>query len=121
MEQYFGALRVYDNVSKVYTASMYLIDNAMSWQRCMCEEGRCDEGTITTQNKFVVQFKQQFFLKYVKDEAQAKLHCRAYKHEICNYVKEFTELMLEIPNMGEVNAFFTFIDNLKLWTKLELQ
>ena len=29
--------------------------------------------------------------------------------------------MLEIPDMGEADAFFTFIDGLKPWAKLELQ
>ena len=51
----------------------------------------------------------------------AKFRRLAHKHGIYDYVREFTELMLEIPDMREADAFFTFIDDLKLWVKLELQ
>ena len=48
MEQYFGVLGVYDDDSKVRTASIYLIDIAMLWWRRRCEEGRCNGKIITT-------------------------------------------------------------------------
>ena len=39
---------------------------------------------------------------------------RHLKHtsSICHYVKEFSSLMLEIPNMIEEELLFNFIDNL---------
>ena len=69
----------------------------------------------------MAEFKQQFFPEHAKNEARAKLRRLAHKGGIRKYVKEFTELMLEIPNMGEADAFFTFMDGLKPWAKLELQ
>ena len=36
-------------------------------------------------------------------------------------VKEFSELMLEIPDMSEKESLFTFIDGLQSWAKLEVQ
>ena len=32
---------------------------------------------------------------------------------ICNYVKEFSSLMLKIPNMTEEKLLFNFMDNLQ--------
>jgi len=36
-------------------------------------------------------------------------------------VKEFQELLLEIPSMGEQDALFCFLDGLCGWTKMELE
>ena len=121
MEQYFGALGVYNDASKVRTASMYLVDIVMLWWRRRCEEARCDGRTILTWNKFVAKFKQQFFPEHAKDEARAKFRWLVHKQGICDYVKEFTELMLEMPDMDEADAFFSIMDGLKLRAKLELQ
>ena len=92
---------------------MYLVDVAMLWWRHSCEDGRRNGRTITTWEEFVAEFKQQFFPEHAKDEARAKLRRLAHKGGIRKYVKEFTELMLEIPDMGEADAFFTFMDGLK--------
>lgn len=64
-------------------------------------------------------FKHQFYLKYAKDEVQAKLHW--LRDEIRDYVREFSELLLKIPDMNEKDAIFSFIDGLKPWAKMELQ
>ena len=44
---------------------------------------------------------------------------RRLKHtgSIRDYVKEFSSLMLEIPNMIEEELLFNFMDNLQGWTK----
>ena len=36
-------------------------------------------------------------------------------------MKEFSELMLEIPDMADKDALFAFMDGLNNWVKLELQ
>lgn len=38
-----------------------------------------------------------------------------------DYVKEFSTLMLEIPDMSEKDLFFNFMDGLQNWAELELQ
>ena len=48
---------------------------------------------------------------------------RSLKHtsSIYDYVKEFSLLMLEIPNMTKEKLLFNFMDNLKGWAKQELK
>ena len=48
---------------------------------------------------------------------------RRLKHigSICNYVKEFSSLMLEIPNMTKDELLFNFMDNLQGWVEQELR
>ncbi|ERN13246.1 hypothetical protein AMTR_s00040p00232780 [Amborella trichopoda] len=43
------------------------------------------------------------------------------KRSIRDYVKEFSTLMLEIPDMVEKDLFFNFMDGLQLWAEQELQ
>ena len=40
---------------------------------------------------------------------------------ICEYVKEFSTLMLEIPNMSEEELLFNFMDILQSWAEQELR
>ena len=48
---------------------------------------------------------------------------RRLKHtgSIHDYVKEFSSLMLEIPNMTEKEFLFNFMDNLEGWVEQELR
>ena len=49
----------------------------------------------------------------------ARKNMRRLKHtgSIRDYVKEFSSLMLEIPNMTEEELLFNFMDNLQGWAK----
>ena len=53
----------------------------------------------------------------------ARKNMRRLKHtgSIRDYVKEFSSLMLEIPNMTENELLFNFMDNLQEWAKQELK
>ena len=44
-----------------------------------------------------------------------------HKSTISDYVKEFTTLTLQIPNLASEDALFFFIDGLQPWAKQELQ
>jgi len=55
----------------------------------------------------------QCYPKDAKRETKAKLRCLQHKEShIREYIKEFQELLLEIPSMGEQEALFCFLDNL---------
>ena len=59
------------------------------------------------------ELREQFYLKDVERETKAKMRCLQYKEgHIREYIKEFQELLLEIPSMGEQEALFCFLDNL---------
>ena len=57
--------------------------------------------------EFKGELKRQFYLEDAEHEARAKLRCLQHKDgHIWEYMKEFQELLLEIPSMGEKDALF---------------
>ena len=53
----------------------------------------------------------------------ARKSMKRLKHmgSIREYVKEFSTLMLKIPNMSEEEILFNFMDNLQSWVEQELR
>ena len=45
------------------------------------------------------------------------MKCLKHIGSIREYVKEFSTLMLEKPNMSEEELLFNFIDNLQSWVE----
>ena len=45
------------------------------------------------------------------------MKCLKHMGSIREYVKEFSTLMLEIPNMFEEVLLFNFMDNLQSWAE----
>ena len=121
MERYFEAIALTDEATKVRTATLYLTDTATLWWRrrfADMEKGIC---TIETWEDFRREIKRQF---YPEDVAYlARKNMRRLKHtgSIRDYVKEFSSLMLEIPNITGEELLFNFMDNLQGWTKQELR
>ena len=77
--------------------------------------------TIETWEDFKREIKRQF---YPDDVAYlARKNMRRLKHTglIRDYVKEFSSLMFEIPNMTEEELLFNFMDNLQGWAEQELR
>ncbi|RVW60583.1 hypothetical protein CK203_064970 [Vitis vinifera] len=121
MERYFEAIALTDEATKVRTATLYLTDTATLWWRrrfADMEKGIC---TIETWEDFRREIKRQF---YPEDVAYlARKNMRRLKHtgSIRDYVKEFSSLMLEIPNMTQEELLFNFMDNLQGWAEQELR
>ncbi|GFS36763.1 hypothetical protein Acr_00g0047900 [Actinidia rufa] len=113
LEQYFNAMSIEDDAKNIKTAPLYLADVVMlSWRRRHVDIGK---GTCTMESwdDFKREIKRQFYLENSKHEAHAKLHWLSHKNTIREYVKEFSELMLEIPDMLDKKALFTFVDGLQ--------
>jgi len=69
-----------------------------------------------------MELKRQLYPKDAEYKVRAKL--RRLQHQdgqIREYVKEFQELLLEIPNMGEQDALFCFLDGIRGWGRMELE
>nr|CAN80201.1 hypothetical protein VITISV_038543 [Vitis vinifera] len=121
MERYFEAIALTDEAAKVRTATLYLTNTATLWWRrrfADMEKGIC---TIETWEDFKREIKRQF---YPEDVAYlARKNMRRLKHtgSIRDYVKEFSSLMLEIPNMTQEELLFNFMDNLQGWAEQELR
>ena len=83
---------------------------------------RYEEGHMFHQymEEFKADLKRQFYSENDEDETRGKLWCLTQKGSIRDYVKEFSELLLEIPNIGE-DSLFSFMDGLAGWAKMELQ
>ncbi|KAK8309297.1 hypothetical protein V6Z12_D02G116900 [Gossypium hirsutum] len=121
IEQYFYAKGITEDVTKVSTVAMYLSNVALLWWRRRSTDVRRGGTEIGTWEEFRCEFKAQFYPEYAKDEARAKLRRLAQQGTVRGYVQEFSELMLQISDMGEKDGFFSFMDGLKPWAKQELQ
>ncbi|KAK5775939.1 hypothetical protein PVK06_043895 [Gossypium arboreum] len=92
IEQYFHAMSIKDDTTKVNTVAMYFTDVALLWWRRRSTDMRRSGTEIRTLEEFQKE-----------------------------YVREFSELMLQIFDLSEKEAFFSFTDGLKPWAKQELQ
>ncbi|KAF2319180.1 hypothetical protein GH714_013783 [Hevea brasiliensis] len=121
LEQYFRALGIEDDARKVDHAPLYLAESAMVWWRrrmADVEKGTC---SIKTWSEFKMELKKQFYPENAAYEARAKLRRLTQNETIRGYVKEFSELLLEIPEFPDQEALFFFKDGLQPWVKLEIE
>ncbi|KAJ9680701.1 hypothetical protein PVL29_019883 [Vitis rotundifolia] len=121
MERYFEAIAVIDEAAKVRIATLYLTDTATLWWRrrfADMEKGIC---TIETWEDFKREIKRQFYPEDVAYLARKNMRRLKHTSSIRDYVKEFSSLMLEIPNMTEEELLFNFMDNLQGWAEQELR
>ncbi|RVW51387.1 hypothetical protein CK203_094744 [Vitis vinifera] len=121
MERYFEAIALTDEATKVCTTTFYLTDNATLWWRrrfADIEKGMC---TIDTWDAFKREIKRQFYPEDVAYLARKSIKRLKHMGLIHEYVKEFSTLILKIPNMSEKELLFNFIDNLQSWAEQELR
>ncbi|MBA0624778.1 hypothetical protein Godav_010069 [Gossypium davidsonii] len=77
-------------------------------------------NVIRTWEEFQRELKKQFYPQYAEKEARAKLHRLRQQGTVEEYVQTFSELMLQISDLREKEAFYWFEDGLKSWAKHEL-
>ena len=122
MEHYFEAIALTEEATKVRIVTLYLTDNATLWwhQRFAdIEKGTC---TIDTWDTFKWEIKRQFYPEDVAYLARKNVKRLKHRGLIREYIKEFSTLMLEIPNMfEEEQLLFNFMDNLQSWAEQELR
>ena len=121
MEWYFKAITLTNETAKVRTATFYLTSTTTLWWHQRFVNMEKDIGTIKTWEDFKREIKRQFFLKNVAYLARKNMRRLKHIGSISDYVKEFSSLMLEIPNMTEEKLLFNFMDNLQEWAKQELR
>ena len=121
MERYFKAIALTNAVAKVRTATLYLTDTTTLWWRRRfvdIEKGIC---TIETWEDFKREIKRQFYLDDVAYLVRKNMRRLKHTSSIHDYVKEFSSLMLEIPNITEKDLLVDFMDNLQGWAEQELR
>ncbi|KAH7670774.1 Synaptobrevin protein [Dioscorea alata] len=120
LEQYFKALGIVEDAKKMETTTLYLDNTAMVWWRRRSvdiERGTCK---INTWAEFKKELKRQFYPVNAEDEARGRLRRLQHKGSIQDYVKEFTKVLLEIPDYPDKEALFAFMDGLQGWAKREI-
>ena len=78
------------------------------------EKGIC---IIEMWEDFKREIKRQFYLEDVAYLARKNMRHLMHISSIRDYVKEFSSLMLEIPNMTEEELLCNFMDNLQGWAE----
>ncbi|GMP84440.1 hypothetical protein CsSME_00037971 [Camellia sinensis var. sinensis] len=121
MERYFENVDIVDEDEKVQTATMYLKDTAMLWWRrryADMEKGLCK---IETWAELKRELKKHFYPVNVEFQAYRKLRKLKHVGTLRDYVKEYSALLLEIPDMADKEAMYGFLDGLQTWAARELQ
>ncbi|XP_019252669.1 PREDICTED: uncharacterized protein LOC109231463 [Nicotiana attenuata] len=94
LENYLWHRKVRDDEAKINTVVLYLLETAMLWwKRKMADV----------------------------DKARRKFRELKQTRSICDYVKQFTTLMLQIPSLTNDDLLFHFMDGLQNRAKQELQ
>ena len=117
LENSYKCSRVKNDETKINTAVLYLSEMAILWWRR--KEAEIGKGTciINTWEQFREEFKKVFFPNNVIYEVKRKFRELKQTGSIRAYVKEFTTLTLQIPNLTDEDMMFHFMDGLQNWAK----
>lgn len=121
MDRYLDAISLTDDQAKIRTATMYLTDTAMLWWRRRHADIERGTWTMDTWDDFQKDIKKQFYPENAEHIARKNLKRLKHTGSIHDYVKEFSSLMLEIPDMLEKELLFNFMDGLQPWAEQELR
>lgn len=122
LEQYFAASGLDDDAARLRMTPTYLTDTAGLWWRRRTLE--VDQGAVEPVRswaEFTLELKKPFYPENAEYEARGRLRRLAHKGTVREYVREFQELLLEIPRLSDAEALFDFIDGLQPWARQELQ
>ena len=101
--------------------TLYLTDNATLWRRRRFANIEKKVCTINTWDAFKRKIKREFYLENVAYLVRKNMKRLKHTGSIREYVKEFSTLILEIPNMFEDELLFNFMDNLQSWAEQEFR
>ncbi|KAK4734083.1 hypothetical protein R3W88_008344 [Solanum pinnatisectum] len=112
LENYFKCNRVRNDENKINIVVLYLSEMAMLWWRH--KEAEIGKGTCTINmwEQFCEEFKKAFFPNNVVYQVKRKFRELKQMGSIRAYVKEFTTLTLQIPNLTDEDMMFHFMDGL---------
>ncbi|KAK3025408.1 hypothetical protein RJ639_044663 [Escallonia herrerae] len=103
IEQYFRAIRVDSEATKVSMATMYLVGDAKLWWRkkyAEIEDGYC---IINTWDILKRELKSQFFRENIAFNARKVLLECKHTGSVREYCQAFSALMLDISDMSAVD------------------
>ncbi|GMI72271.1 hypothetical protein HRI_000896400 [Hibiscus trionum] len=121
MNQYFRNTNIVDESTKVNIASSYFTHSALLWWRRRCAKESDRDVPIDTWEELQDEIHEAFYPKNAQRELRSKLRQLKHDNNIHDYVKKFTELKLQITNLGEDEGFSIFMDGLNRWANMELE
>ncbi|KAK3006912.1 hypothetical protein RJ639_017292 [Escallonia herrerae] len=120
VEQYFRAIKVDSEGTKVSMATIYLVGDAKLWWRKKYAEIEDESCIINTWEILKCELKSQFFPENTAFNARkALLECK-HTGSVREYCQAFSALMLDISDMSTVDRLFFFMEGLKPWARTEL-
>ncbi|KAK3019180.1 hypothetical protein RJ639_004729 [Escallonia herrerae] len=108
-EELAASLDIGEEEENVQTVVMYLTDIVALWWMRHYTDG-CNVKTWET---FKHELKRQFYPESVEDMTMINLRRLRQKGSIHEYVKEYSALMLKIPELSERQRLCFFIDGLQ--------
>ncbi|KAK8292025.1 hypothetical protein V6Z12_D06G095200 [Gossypium hirsutum] len=106
MEQYFRAIGIEDDAIKVNTTSIYFTDVALLWWCRRSTDEKRGGNAIETWEEFQREVKKQFYLQYTEKEARAELYRLTQQGTVREYVRAFSELILQISDLSGKEDFY---------------
>ncbi|EOY32086.1 Uncharacterized protein TCM_039559 [Theobroma cacao] len=106
---------------EVVTERNAQLESVLDILRREMEELRAKVSTTGVGGGLEATTRPEFYPEYAMDEVRGKLLRLVQRGEIREYVREFSELALQVGDLGEREALFAFIDGLKPWAKQKLQ
>ncbi|KAH0648100.1 hypothetical protein KY285_033348 [Solanum tuberosum] len=105
--------KVKSDENKINNVVLYLLVMAMLWWSC--KESEIGKGlcTINTLERFREEFKKTLFPNNIIYEAKHKFRELKQTDNIRAYVKKFTILTLQIPNLTDEDMLFPFMNELR--------
>ena len=103
-------------------APLFLQDTALMWWRRREDDARRGGEPVTTWEGFKAELKKQFYPANAEWEARVKLQRLHHKDgQLKEFVKEFQELILEIPSMPQEEVYLNFMTKLNAWASAEME
>ncbi|KAL0339190.1 UNVERIFIED_CONTAM: hypothetical protein Sangu_1441100 [Sesamum angustifolium] len=116
MKTYFHCAR-----KKVSITSMYLTGDAKLWWRSrLSDDASANRERIETWEVLKKELKDQFLPCNTSWIARESLRNLKHTGTVCEFVKEFSSLLLDVRDMSEEDKLFNFMAGLKPWAQTEL-
>lgn len=113
LEKYFRANNVDSDDMKIDATTLYLDDMALLWWRRIDADIASRQCTIETWDQFKTEFKNAFCPNNVVQDARRRLSELRQTGSMKDYVKQFTALKLQIPDLPDSHLLFQFTNGLQ--------
>jgi hypothetical protein len=121
MEQYFSVAKI-GVAEQVDLTVMYLTGDAKLWWRTRTKDDlSVGRPKIETWDRLKQELKEQFLSNNTSWIAREELKRLKHERSVCEYVKSFSSLILDIENMSEEDRLFNFMSGLQTWAQAELR